>query len=159
MGNASVSLGVKFLSHFSGDRKAFGYAKAGDAGFDLVYSGNSGFIMEPWDTVTVPTGIALDIPEGYEISIRGRSGLAFKRGIFVPHIGTIDSGFQGEISCLLRWEPHGFIADTGGYESINPGERVAQAILAPVSRGTLHQIDDFSRVTERGETGFGSSGI
>jgi len=100
----------------------------------------------------VATGLAMAIPEGYEIQIRPRSGLALKHGITVPNTpGTIDSDYRGELKVILI--NHGLEP----YE-IRRGDRIAQAVLSPVVQASwleVHELDE----TMRGEGGFGSTGF
>ncbi len=125
------------------------YAKEGDAGFDL-YSADD-YVISPGKRELVKTGLAFEIPLGYEVQIRPRSGLALKRGISVVNSpGTIDSGYRGEIGVVLI--NHG----EENFE-VNRGDRIAQGVLNKV------EIADFveSEVlmsSVRGERGFGSSG-
>ena len=99
----------------------------------------------------VATGFAVAIPDGYEIQVRPRSGLAFKHGISVPNTpGTIDSDYRGELKVLLI---------NHGAESfrIERGDRVAQLVLAPVTRAAFSEVEDLDD-TARGSGGFGSTG-
>ena len=97
------------------------------------------------------TGLALAIPYGFEVQVRPRSGLALKHGITVPNTpGTIDSDYRGELKVILI--NHGETA----FE-IKRGDRVAQLVLAPVTRGTWLETDELDE-TARGEGGFGSTG-
>ena len=99
----------------------------------------------------VATGFAMAIPQGYEIQVRPRSGLAFKHGITVPNTpGTIDSDYRGELKVLLI--NHG----TEDF-AIARGDRVAQLVLAPVTQASWVVVDELD-ATERGEGGFGSTG-
>ena len=98
----------------------------------------------------VATGIAVQIPAGYEIQVRSRSGLASKGVIVVNAPGTIDSDYTGEIFILLA-------SITGGCQ-IKKGDRIAQLVLAPVTRIDLVEVDTFTE-TERGSGGFGSTGL
>ena len=107
--------------------------------------------LAPGGRHAVATGFALAIPEGYEIQVRPRSGLAFKHGISVPNApGTIDSDYRGELKVLLI---------NHGQEtfSIARGDRVAQLVLAPVTRAAFTEVDDLDE-TVRGAGGFGSTG-
>ena len=99
----------------------------------------------------VATGLSVAIPQGYEIQVRPRSGLAFKHGITVPNTpGTIDSDYRGELKVLLiNHGPEDFI--------IARGDRVAQLVVAPVTQGIWQEVDQLD-ATERGEGGFGSTG-
>lgn len=108
-------------------------------------------ILAPGERVLVPTGLRLEIPAGYEIQIRPRSGLALKHGITLPNTpGTIDSDYRG---------PLGVIVMNAGQEAftIAHGDRIAQMILAPVLQARFELTDNLSD-TERGAGGFGSTG-
>ena len=128
------------------------YAHEGDAGMDLRAA-----ISEPWHILSgsselIPTGIAFSIPIGYEGQVRSRSGLAAKNQVVVLNSpGTIDSGFRGEIKVIL------FNAGTQTF-TVNPGDRIAQIVFAPVVRAILVPVG-FLNASERGESGFGSTGI
>jgi dUTP pyrophosphatase len=107
--------------------------------------------LAPAQRHAVATGLALAIPHGYEIQVRPRSGLALKHGISAPNApGTIDSDYRGELKIILI---------NHGQESfaIRRGDRIAQLVLAPVTRGTWLEVDDLGE-TARGEGGFGSTG-
>jgi dUTP pyrophosphatase len=100
----------------------------------------------------VATGLALAIPDGYEVQVRPRSGLALKHGITLPNTpGTIDSDYRGELKCIminLGSEPF----------EIKRGDRIAQLILAPVQTGRMIEVDELDE-TVRGAGGFGSTGV
>lgn len=125
-------------------------AHPGDAGFDLV-SVDSARIA-PGGRLLVHTGIALEIPAGFEGQIRPRSGLALKNGVTVLNSpGTVDAGYRGEICVLL--------VNLGDADfSVEPGMRVAQMVIAPVAQVDFREVAEFS-ASERGEGGFGSSGV
>ena len=128
------------------------YATAGAAGIDLTCGETSSFTLFPGERVCAPTGLKVAIPPGYELQIRPRSGLALKHGITVLNTpGTIDEDYRGEIGVILinhSTEP--FV--------IGRGMRIAQAVLAPVTR--LHWVPvDTLDDTARGDGGFGSSGL
>jgi len=125
------------------------YATDGAAGMDVCAVED--VELAPGGRHAVATGFALAIPEGYEIQVRPRSGLAFKHGISVPNApGTIDSDYRGELKVLLI---------NHGQEtfSIARGDRVAQLVLAPVTRAAFTEVDDLDE-TARGAGGFGSTG-
>ncbi|MBO81368.1 dUTP diphosphatase [Citromicrobium bathyomarinum] len=125
------------------------YATDGAAGMDVCAAED--VELAPGGRHAVATGFALAIPEGYEIQVRPRSGLAFKHGISVPNApGTIDSDYRGELKVLLI---------NHGQEtfSIARGDRVAQLVLAPVTRAAFTEVDDLDE-TVRGAGGFGSTG-
>lgn len=107
--------------------------------------------MLPGKVILVPTGLRFAIPEGFEIQVRSRSGLALKHGIIVLNSpGTIDSDYRGEVGIILV--NHGSESFT-----ITPGMRIAQIILAPVFQAEF-VIEDFLEKTARNEGGFGHTG-
>ena len=144
----SVPVAVKRLAHFEGLQLP-DYATAGAAGMDVLAAEDVS--LAPGARHAVATGLAFAIPHGYEIQVRPRSGLALQHGITVPNTpGTIDSDYRGELKVILI--NHG--ADT--FE-IRRGDRVAQLVLAPVTRASWLKVDELDH-TERGEGGFGSTG-
>jgi dUTP pyrophosphatase len=139
---------VKRLPHGDGlDLPA--YATTGAAGMDVVSAED--VTIAPGARHAVATGLAVAIPAGFEIQVRPRSGLALKHGITVPNSpGTIDSDYRGELKVIL-------INHGGEAFAIRRGDRVAQLVLAPVTRAgwvEVAELDD----TARGEGGFGSTG-
>lgn len=122
------------------------------AGMDLYAALDSDVVLAPGQRVMVPTGIAIALPAGYESQVRPRSGLAVKHGVtLVNSPGTIDADYRGEISVIII--NHGeadFI--------ISDGERVAQMIIAPVSRCRWNMVENLE-VSERGSGGFGHTGV
>lgn len=101
----------------------------------------------------IPTGICIQVPEGFEAQVRSRSGLAAKHGVFVLNSpGTIDQDYRGEIKVILGW------AAGGAPLTIRRGDRIAQLVVSPVARFLTVVVDELSP-TERGEGGFGSTGI
>jgi dUTP pyrophosphatase len=127
------------------------YAYDGDAGVDLYASIEKEVILYPTQTVIIPNGIAVQIEKGKMLSIRGRSGLAFKHGVSIVHgTGTIDNNYRGEIkTCLINHGNETFV--------IKHGDRIAQAILQEVCTIEFEEVDSLDE-TERNENGFGSSG-
>ena len=131
------------------------YAHDGDAGFDLharLYADHfplDGIDIGPNETRLIGTGIRMDIPKGYEIQIRPRSSLS-RAGVFVQ-FGTVDSGYRGEIMVV--------ITNNCNYRSyeVSYGDRIAQAVLAPIYRANLCR-GDVDTNTDRGTDGFGSTG-
>ena len=125
------------------------YATQGSAGMDVVSAED--VTIAPGARHPVATGLAMAIPQGYEIQVRPRSGLAFKHGITVPNTpGTIDSDYRGELKVLLiNHGPESF--------AISRGDRVAQLVLAPVVQAGWAEVDELD-ATERGAGGFGSTG-
>lgn len=127
------------------------YAKPGDSGMDIRTFIEEPIILEPLDRYTFPTGIYLDIPEGYEIQIRPRSGLTSKKGL-VAQLGTIDSSYTGELKITL-------INLSNETHTINSGERIAQIVCAKVEKIVLENVESIEKITERGCNGFGHTGV
>jgi dUTP pyrophosphatase len=141
---------IKFIN--KSNNKNPDYAKEGDSGFDLRANENGS--LKPLERKLVGTGLYFELPKGYELQIRPRSGLAYKNGITVLNSpGTVDTGYRGEIKVLLvnlsdekfNWEK---------------GERIAQGVIAhriSTDYGKLIEVKEISE-SERGEGGFGSTG-
>jgi len=125
------------------------YATPGAAGMDVVAAED--LILAPGARHAVATGFAIAIPEGYEVQVRPRSGLALKNGITCLNTpGTIDSDYRGEVKVIL--------ANLGGYPfTITRGERIAQLVAAPVQRAVFAEVESLDE-TARGAGGFGSTG-
>ena len=127
------------------------YATEYSAGMDLKANLEQPLILGSLDRAMIPTGLYIELPEGYEAQVRPRSGLAAKHGITVTNApGTIDADYRGEICVLLvnlGREP--FI--------INPGERIAQMVVARHERVEWEQVDELHQ-SDRGVGGFGSTG-
>ena len=128
------------------------YETAGTAGMDIRAYLKEPVELLPGQRALIPTGIYLEIPEGYEVQIRARSGLAIKRGIgLVNGIGTIDSDYRGEVKiALINWGDEPFV--------ISNGERVAQMVAARYEKVEFTVADELSE-TERGSGGFGHTGV
>lgn len=125
------------------------FETAGSAGADI--RANIEILIKPGKTELIPTGLFIEIPQGYEIQIRPRSGLSYKTKLRVANApGTIDSDYRGEIKVLM---------DNIGNEDIviNFGDRIAQMVLSPVIQFELIESDKLSE-TDRGTGGFGSTG-
>ncbi len=145
---SDVPVRVKRLEHGEGLDLPH-YATGGAAGMDVLSAED--VVLEPGMRHAVATGLALAIPEGYEIQVRPRSGLALKHGISVPNTpGTIDSDYRGELKVIM-------INLGNDAFAIHRGDRVAQLVLAPVTRAGWVEVDQLDE-TERGEGGFGSTG-
>lgn len=139
---------VKRLPHFEG-LELPEYATEGAAGMDVLAAED--VTLPPGGRHPVATGLAVAIPQGYEIQVRPRSGLALKHGITVPNTpGTIDSDYRGELKVILI--NHG----TEPF-AIRRGDRIAQLVLAPVARLSWLKVDELDQ-TQRSEGGFGSTG-
>ncbi|KEO86446.1 deoxyuridine 5'-triphosphate nucleotidohydrolase [Erythrobacter sp. JL475] len=146
--SAQVKVELKRLPHGEG-LPLPAYATDGAAGMDVVSAED--VTIAPGARHPVATGLSMAIPQGYEIQVRPRSGLAFKHGITVPNTpGTIDSDYRGELKVLLI--NHG----TEDF-AIARGDRVAQLVLAPVVQAAWAEVDELD-ATERGAGGFGSTG-
>lgn len=119
-----------------------------DSGLDLRARVDGAIALQPMWSATVPVGLAVELPAGYEGQIRPRSGLA-KKGVIVA-FGTVDNGYRGEIKATL-------INTSGGKIAIQPYERIAQLVIAPVMIPNIQYVDDLP-VTDRGDKGYGSTG-
>ena len=125
------------------------YATDGAAGMDVVAA--EAVTLKPGQRHAVATGLAVAIPDGYEIQVRPRSGLALKHGISVPNTpGTIDSDYRGELKVIMI--NHG----TEDFP-IARGDRIAQLVLAPVTQAQWDEVEELDD-TARGSGGFGSTG-
>jgi len=132
------------------DAKIPAYATPGSAGADLVSVEE--VTIKPGHVALVSTGLAMEIPEGFEVQVRPRSGLAGKKYVTVINSpGTIDSDYRGEVKILLH--------NVGGYDyHVKPGDRIAQMVVAKVEQPDFIAVEELSD-TERGEGGFGSTGV
>ncbi|TAH56648.1 MAG: dUTP diphosphatase [Sphaerochaeta sp.] len=128
------------------------YQTAGSAGADLKALLDEPVVIEPGNRALIPTGIALELPVGYEAQVRPRSGLAAKAGLTVLNApGTIDSDYRGEVTVILI--NHGSEASI-----VRNGDRIAQLVIAPVVQASFSPVDALDS-TERGSGGFGSTGV
>lgn len=127
------------------------YGSANAAGADLYACLDAPVTIEPGDTYLVPTGLAMELPEGYAGLIYARSGLASKKGLAPANkVGVVDSDYRGQIMVALH--NHSKVAAT-----IEHGERVAQLVVTPYIMSIFNEVDALDD-TERGEGGFGSTG-
>ena len=145
-----VAVSLQILPHGAG-LKLPSYATADSAGVDLAAAVDTAVVLPPGERVAIPTGIALALPTGWEGQVRPRSGLALEHGITVLNSpGTIDADYRGEVRVIL--------ANLGGTSfTIARGERIAQLVIAPVSRAEWQIVADLPQ-TQRGAGGFGSTG-
>ncbi|MFO2550592.1 dUTP diphosphatase [Alicyclobacillus cycloheptanicus] len=129
------------------------YASEGAAGMDLHACTDKPIVLEPGARVRVPTGIAIQLPHPNVVAlVYARSGLAWRHGIGLPNgVGVIDSDYTGEIQVLLT------NFGTAPF-TIQPGDRIAQIVFAPIHLAQLVQVDTL-RPTARGSGGFGSTGV
>ena len=127
-------------------------ASPGSAGLDLRAAVTGDVVLAPGERALVPTGLALQLPEGWEGQVRPRSGLAIQHGISLLNApGTVDSDYRGEVKVVL--------ANLGGEPiTIRRGDRIAQLVVARVSRVVVEEVRDLEP-SARGEGGFGSTGV
>lgn len=175
-GGNEMNVNIKRLSP---DAQMPAYAHATDAGFDLVASED--VIIEPGETACVPTGLAFEIPEGYEMQIRPRSGITLNTRLRVQ-LGTVDSGYRGEVGVIVdninRYTDieKDFLFDirdkivsaldylgawdhfAKGSYIIRKGDRITQAVIKPVEQAVFTEVDTLGD-SDRGACGFGSSGV
>lgn len=129
-----------------------GYESASAAGMDIRAALEEPMVLKPGERILIPTGLQMAIPQGYEAQIRPRSGLAIRNGITMLNSpGTIDADYRGEVKV---------IAINHGLEDfvVSHGDRIAQMVIAPVTQFSVNEVNDLDE-TERGEGGFGSTGI
>tara|TARA_B110000444_G_scaffold244542_1_gene264102 strand:+ start:394 stop:834 length:441 start_codon:yes stop_codon:yes gene_type:complete len=128
------------------------YETPGSSGMDIAAYIEQEVTINPGDKALIPAGFSLSIPQGYEVQIRPRSGLAAKKSITVLNTpGTIDSDYRGEIKIIL--------INLGKERfSVKKGERIAQMVICPVIQAQLVEVKELS-VTHRGTGGFGSTGV
>ena len=151
----SMRLKIKIINNSNNPDPS--YQKEGDSGFDLMANlpQDATIVVEPLKRVLVPTGLHFQIPIGFELQVRPRSGLALKNGITVLNTpGTVDSGYRGEVMVILF--------NTGEEPfTIKNGDRIAQGVISPVQ---TRKTTKFARVntldtSDRGAGGFGSTGV
>jgi len=126
------------------------YAHEDDAGMDIRSA--EALSVPPGGRALVHTGLVMELPSGYEAQVRPRSGLALKRGITVLNTpGTIDAGYRGEVGVILfNSSPDPF--------AVEIGDKIAQIVVSPVTHAEIALTDDVGS-TDRGEGGFGSTGV
>ncbi|MEE2744587.1 MAG: dUTP diphosphatase [Bdellovibrionota bacterium] len=145
---------LKKLSHYDESFPLPEYKTLEAAGADLraSFPSKKPLRLLPGEKALIPTGLSLEIPQGFEIQVRPRSGLSFKTGLMVLNApGTVDSDYRGELKVIL-----GNLGEKE--ELIDHGERVAQIVLAPVYRAVFTEVKTDLTQTERGIGGFGSTG-
>jgi dUTP pyrophosphatase len=127
------------------------YMTAGAAGADVVAALSEDLVLLPGARALVPTGLALEVPPGYEVQVRPRSGLAHRHGVTLLNTpGTIDSDYRGPLGVIL--------VNLGSEPFVlRRGERIAQLVVAPVVRAAFREVDLLA-ASERGPAGFGSTG-
>ena len=127
------------------------YQTAGAAGMDLKADISEPVVLQPGEVQVIPTGLYMAIPEGYEIQVRSRSGLAAKYGIFCLNSpGTLDADWRGNTGVILaNFGKNNFV--------VNPGDRIAQAVLNKIEKIEWEEVSELD-TTERGEGGVGHTG-
>lgn len=150
MGFQKISVKVKTLPHFKGDLPRYETSHA--SGLDVRAAISLPMTVKPLERAMIPTGLSVEIPPGYEIQVRPRSGLAAKQGVTVLNTpGTVDADYRGEIKIIvinLGTEPL----------EVKDQDRIAQLVLCPVVQAELVISDELS-ASVRGEGGFGSTGV
>ena len=141
---------VKYLEHFKGDFPS--YQSKGASGFDIRACLKEDLYLAQGERTLIPTGLSFEIPPGFELQCRPRSGLALKQGLTVLNTpGTIDSDYRGEIKVI--------ILNTGNQViRIKDQDRIAQLVLSPVFKAKLTRVQQLSE-SQRGGGGFGSTGL
>jgi dUTP pyrophosphatase len=149
----TVEVMVKTLDHFDPGFELPFYATEGAAGADIRASipEKKSIVVKPGERILVPTGLSMEIPLGYEIQVRPRSGLSLKSPLMIVNApGTIDSDYRGEINIIV-----------GNFGSedyvIEHGLRIAQLVLSPVIQARYSKVNNLG-ATQRGSGGFGSTG-
>ncbi len=146
----TIPIAVHRLPHAQ-DLPLPAYATAGAAGMDLLAAVVAPVTIPPGGRALIPTGLAVALPAGFELQVRPRSGLALRHGIVLPNSpGTIDEDYRGEIQIIVL--NAGETAFT-----VERGARIAQAVLAPVTRARWHEVSTLDP-TARADGGFGSTG-
>lgn len=125
------------------------YSKEGDCGLDLTATDLNVFVSQNYGYIEYSTGLSIEIPSGYVGLIFPRSSISLTGLILANSVGVVDSGYRGEIKCRFK-----YISGTNKYSI---GDRVAQLVIIPYPQIELKEVDELSS-TERGETGFGSTG-
>jgi len=126
------------------------YAHPGDAGADLVTT--TDVVLRPFERSTVPTGVAIALPDGYVGLVHPRSGLAARHGLTIVNApGTVDAGYRGEIKVTL------YNSDPTGTITLHRGDRIAQLVVQQVAHAAFREVESLPE-SVRGEGGFGSSG-
>lgn len=145
-----IALKVKKLAHFKGELPKYETGLA--SGFDIRAQLENPMVLQAGSTVMVPTGLSFEIPVGFEIQVRPRSGLAAKKSVTVLNTpGTVDADYRGEVKIILinlGAEPF----------TIQDQDRIAQCVLCPVIQADLQLVTELSE-TARGAGGFGSTGV
>lgn len=145
-----VPVKIKKLAHYKGDLPA--YQSAGASGFDVRAQLDTPIVLKPNERFLIPTALSFDIPLGFEIQARPRSGLAIKQGLSLVNTpGTIDADYRGEVKII--------VINLGSENiTIQDQDRIAQLVIAPVLQAQFEVVEELSS-TVRGTGGFGSTGV
>ena len=146
-----ITIKFKRLSKAFNNIPVPSYSTEGSAGMDIRAAMKEPITLKPMEVEMIPTNLSVEIPEGFEIQVRPRSGLAAKHGIGILNSpGTIDSDYRGEVKIILiNFSKEEFI--------IQSGERIAQLILSKVYKARLEETEELNN-SKRGEGGFGHTG-
>lgn len=145
-----IKIKTKIWSHFKGDLPQYQTTLA--SGFDVRAQLDKSILLKPMERTLIATGLSFEIPAGYEIQARPRSGLAIKQGLTLLNTpGTIDADYRGEVKIIV-------INLSSEIIEIKDQDRIAQLVLAPVIQADLELVSDLSD-TVRGASGFGSTGV
>lgn len=147
----NITVKVKRLNPGFDDIELPHYATHGSAGMDIRAAVKDELVLKTWEVNLIPTNLVVEIPEGFEVQVRPRSGLAVKHGIGILNSpGTIDSDYRGEIKIIMmNFSGEDFV--------IKRGDRIAQLVLSRVYRANIEENSDLPD-TKRGEGGFGHTG-
>jgi dUTP pyrophosphatase len=145
-----IPLKVKMLPHFKGELPRYETAHA--SGLDVRAAISETLVIKPFERVMIPTGLSVEIPSGFEIQVRPRSGLAAKQGVTVLNTpGTVDADYRGEVKIIV-------INLGNEIVEVKDQDRIAQFVLCPVVQAELIITEELSS-TARGAGGFGSTGV
>jgi dUTP pyrophosphatase len=145
-----IPMKVKLLSHFKGELPRYETLHA--SGMDVRAALQETVTIAPLSRAMIPTGLAMEIPPGYEIQVRPRSGLAAKQGVSVLNTpGTVDADYRGEVKIIV-------INLGENPVEVRDQDRIAQFVLCPVVQADLEIVSELG-LTDRGDGGFGSTGV
>lgn len=146
-----MKISIKRTSDRFNDLELPKFQTAGSVGADLRAAIDKTLFINPTGFAVIPTGISIELPAGYEAQVRGRSGLAAKRGLFMLNgVGTIDSDYRGEICCILA-------NFTSEFREIKRGDRIGQLVINKIVIPQFVEVTELSD-SDRGAGGFGSTG-
>lgn len=150
MVSAFMDVKIFYLPHYAGNK--LGFKHPGDSGFDLPAAVAEPVVIEPGSGKLIPCGFKIEVPHGYELQVRSRSGLASGSHVFVLNSpGTVDSSYRGEVKVML-------FNLSGNSFTVEPGARIAQGVVSAVPQINLVEVMQLSE-TSRHDGGFGSTGI